>query len=166
MPVGLTPDDAAAQLDWLRHEIDRFNFYVTKQMTGIQRSREELAEASARAEAEFVTREQDFNRRQAAVLARADALARQREEELARQRAEVERRVAEVERMEAAVRRRMAEAEQIEEELRADMQEQERELILRSRAVEEVVRPAPVTPILPPSQREEPTDTVDFTYWG
>jgi hypothetical protein len=143
VPVGITPDDAPAQLEWLSHEVDRFNHFVAQQLANMQRGREEVARAAARTEAAFVAREQEFNRRQAAALARADALARQREEELARQRAEVERRVAEVERMEAAVRRRLAEAEQIEEELRADLEAQERELERRRRALEEAARAAP-----------------------
>jgi hypothetical protein len=165
VPVGITPDDAPAQLDWLRHEVDRFNHFVAEQMASIQKGREEVARAAVRTEAAFVAREQEANRRQAAMLARADALARQREEELALQRAEVERRVAEVERMEAAVRRRLEEAEQIEEELRAELEGQERELALRRRDFEEATRtpprqapPAGDPPVAPTPAPADPLD--------
>jgi hypothetical protein len=163
-------EDAAAQLDWLREEVDRFNHFVAQQLAQIQKGREEVARAAARTEAAFVAREQEANRRQAAMLARADALARQREEELARQRAEVERRLAEVERMEAAVRRRLEEAEQIEEELRADLEAQERELIFRKRAIEqEVARPGTAASSPPraatPPRPEDPLDTLGISHW-
>lgn len=146
-PIELTAENAEAHLDWLRQEVDRFNSFVAQQLAQIQRGREDIARTAARTEAAFVAREQEFNRRQAALLAQAEALVRRREEELARQRAELaeqrgelERRLAEVERTEAAVRRRVKEAEQIEEELRADIEAQERELELRRRALEEATR--------------------------
>jgi len=136
VPVEITAENAAAHVDWVRREVERFDRFVADQFAAIQQTREEVVRADARATAAIVVREQEVHRRAAALAARAAALDR-REAELAEARTALDRRVAEVERLEASVRRRVAEIDELEDAIREELEDRERAIERQRRAVEE-----------------------------
>ena len=167
-PIEITEENAAADADWLRKEIERFNAYVAKQFEQIQKGREEAARAATQAGARFVRREQELNR-----AARESRRTRGRtrpdtRRELAARRAELERRQAAVARVEDDLRRRAEEADEVEDALRAELEEREREVEVGRRAVEEEAQRlrarAPAAPAAPAAPDASPPAPLSSGY--
>jgi hypothetical protein len=152
----LTPETAAAHLDWLKAETDRFQAFVDRQLTALMKMREQVTAAEAKARADTVRREQALNRERTVLDARSADLAR-RETELAatltRQgdelAAELDRAVAterdhlakradELALMEYSLQQRMAEVMEMEQTLRGELDLREAEVERQRREVEEV----------------------------
>jgi hypothetical protein len=160
-PVAITEENAYQHVDWLRHEVARFNAHVARQLEVIRKSREDLAGHEAQAAAALVTREMELNRGRAELAARAAALD-QTDSELASEREQLARRAETLDRMEEAIQRRLEEVDELEEVLRGELESREAEIERQRKTVEEALRElkarAPVS--------SEPSDLLDSWHCG
>jgi len=77
-----TPGDVAAEIAWLQEEKARFEDYIAKQFSALQRKREELAAWQTQVEGTLVSREQEVSRKTRIARSRVESL-EQREREVA-----------------------------------------------------------------------------------
>lgn len=172
----ITPETAAAHLNWLRTETHRFAVYVDRQLAALGKMREQIANYESKTRAEAVVREQTLNRERAALDARAADLAR-RESELAAaltrqgdqlaaelgeivatEREHLATRAAELEKMELSLHQRLLEADELEHALREELREQEM-LVERQRRELNDVADQLRTRTPPPVGTPAPSDT-------
>jgi hypothetical protein len=71
---ALTPQNAAAHLDWVRAETERFEQYVTRQLGVLAKMREQITAFETKTRAEAVQRDQAAARERALIAARAAEL--------------------------------------------------------------------------------------------
>lgn len=160
-PVAITEENAYQHVDWIKHEVTRFNAHVARQLEVIRKSREDLASHEAQAAAALVTREMELNRGRAELAARGAALD-QKEAELASEREGLARRAEALDRMEEAIQRRLEEVDELEEVLRGELEAREAEIERQRKTVEEALRElrsrAPVS--------SEPSNLLDSWHCG
>ncbi len=125
-PSGPDPQDAAAHLEWLRQETQRFNEYVVRKLALLEKRRQELANMESRAEATYLTREQELNRQQVALDARTEAV-RQREQVIAARAAELDRQAESLAAQKGDIVDREAHLAGLERKI-ADLEKRERQL--------------------------------------
>jgi hypothetical protein len=140
-PPVVTPQNAAAHLEWVRAETERFELYVSRQLAVLAKMRDQIAAFENKSRTEAVQKEQALARDRAMLDARAkdldvqeskiSAALRLQAEEL---HAELERQVAEerenlakraeaLARTERSLERRMFELEELEQGVRKELDE-------------------------------------------
>ena len=73
-PPVVTPQNAAAHLEWVRAEVEQFDLFVARQLALFQKMREQLATFESKARAEAVLKQQALDRDRAVLDARAKDL--------------------------------------------------------------------------------------------
>lgn len=140
-PPVVTPQNAAAHLEWVRAETERFGVYVERQLAVLAKMREQVVAFEAKARAETVQREQALARDRAILDARAADLDAQEAKisaalklqaaelhaELNRQvdaeRENLAQRAEAIARTERSLERRMFELDELERGIRQELEE-------------------------------------------
>lgn len=143
-PPVITAENAAAHLEWLQAEVQRFEAHVGRQLAVLQKFREQVVAFENKARADAVVREQAAARDRAILDARARDLDAREAEQMARLNQQAEELGAELDRQVAAERenlakraealtraersleRRLKEMEEIEEDVRREVEHAER----------------------------------------
>lgn len=146
-PPDITPENAAAHLEWVRAEVQRFDEYVNRQLTALQKMREQIVAFEGKSRSEAVMREQAAARDRAILDARArelegrlaeqsaslDRQAKELQGELDRQvmveRENLARRAEALARAERSVERRLKELDEMEESIRGELDDTRRVVV-------------------------------------
>jgi hypothetical protein len=162
----ITAANAAAHLEWLQAEVQRFEAHVSRQLAVLQKFREQVVAFENKARADAVVREQaaardraildararDLDAREAELMARlnhqAEELGAELDRQVAAERENLARRAEALTRAERSLERRLKEMEEIEEDVRREVDHAERL----------TVTPAPrsVTTTPPPTRVHQP----------
>lgn len=140
-PPVITPQNAAAHLDWVRAETDRFAVYVDRQLAVLAKMREQIVAFESKARAEAVQREQALARDRAILDARAADLDAQEgkisaalklqaaelhaelDRQVAAERENLAKRAEALARTERSLERRMFELDELERGVRQELEE-------------------------------------------
>ena len=137
----VTPQNAAAHLEWVRTEVERFDVYVARQLSLFQKMLDQLAAFESKTRTEAILKEQSLDRDRALLDARAKeldaqeakisaALKLQAEElhaELERQvsaeRDNLAKRAEALARSERSLERRLAEMDEMERDMKRELED-------------------------------------------
>lgn len=158
---AVTAENAAAHLEWLQAEVQRFEAHVSRQLGVLQKFREQVVAFENKARADAVVREQaaardralldararDLDAREAELIARlnqqAEELGAELDRQVAAERENLAKRAEALTRAERSLERRLKEMEEIEEDVRREVDHAERL----------TVTPGPRSAITPPPAR-------------
>ncbi len=140
-PPVVTPQNAAAHLEWVRAEVEQFDLYVSRQLALFQKMREQMAAFESKTRGDAILKQQALDRDRAVLDARANDLNAQEakisaalklqaaelhgelERQVATERENLARRAEAVARTERSLERRMFEMDETERGVRRELED-------------------------------------------